>query len=87
MLDSGMLTITVLFFGPAKDAAGGGNTTLSFSAFATVRDVRLRLVERSPEMAGLLATSRIARNRSFAADDEPLADGDELAVIPPVSGG
>jgi molybdopterin synthase sulfur carrier subunit len=41
-----------------------------------------------PEAAGALPTGvRVAVNQSFASADMPLADGDELAFLPPISGG
>jgi molybdopterin synthase catalytic subunit len=51
-----------------------------------VRDAIARIVRDHP----LIAEGRqvvIARNREYVAVDEPLSDGDELALIPPVSGG
>jgi molybdopterin synthase catalytic subunit len=45
------------------------------------------LVADLPVVAGAGSSVRFARNGAYVAVDEPLADGDELAVIPPVAGG
>lgn len=45
-------------------------------------------IERAhPELAGRMSSVRIARNEEFATADQRLADGDTLALIPPVAGG
>ncbi|MCA9258097.1 MAG: MoaD/ThiS family protein [Planctomycetales bacterium] len=53
----------------------------------TVADLRSALVQRWPDMAALIASSRIAVNCEFVDDGRPLADGDRAALILPVSGG
>lgn len=45
------------------------------------------LAARFPALAPRMASVRIARNEQFAVVGEPIADGDVLAVIPPVAGG
>ena len=45
------------------------------------------LVAREPSLRGMLGIVRVAVNQEFANDDQPLHDGDEVALIPPVSGG
>lgn len=60
---------------------------LSLPDGATVADARAWLVRTSPAAADLLARCAIAVNHEYATDDRVLSPGDELAVIPPVSGG
>ncbi|MFC5700596.1 molybdenum cofactor biosynthesis protein MoaE [Cohnella faecalis] len=50
-------------------------------------DVKSRLMTRFPEQADLIAVSFIARNQAFAHDHDIVELGDELALLPPVSGG
>jgi len=45
------------------------------------------LVEEYPDAADLFAACRVAVNREFVSPDSPIADGAEVALIPPVSGG
>ena len=55
---------------------------------ATVGDVLATARARFGEgFAAVLATSRVWRNGEPAADDTPVGEGDEVAVLPPVSGG
>ena len=77
--------MTVLFFAAARDLAGADSIAVEPSA--TVADLRAELARRIPALAGLLAKSAIAVNHDFAEDDRGLQPTDEVAVIPPVSGG
>ncbi|MBI4566961.1 MAG: MoaD/ThiS family protein [Planctomycetes bacterium] len=49
--------------------------------------LRARLGEIFPPLAGIAACSRLAVNQEFADDQAPVRPGDEVALIPPVSGG
>lgn len=76
----------VRLFASYREAAGVGRMELELPPGATVKDALARIVKDHP----LLAEGRqvvIARNREYVTPDEPLADGDEVALIPPVSGG
>lgn len=76
----------VLTFAAATEIVGGAHCTLELPAGATVADLRKSLLQHYPGFAELLSFA-IARNEEYATDDEVLAPGDELVVIPPVSGG
>jgi molybdopterin converting factor small subunit len=52
-----------------------------------VADLRATLARTQPALAKLLRVSAIAINHDFADDSRPLSPGDEVAIIPPVSGG
>lgn len=77
----------VLLFAACREIAGTSELALELPAGARVGDALARLAEREPRLARFLPGCRQARNDRFVALDEPLADGDEVAVIPPVSGG
>jgi molybdopterin synthase catalytic subunit len=47
----------------------------------------MMLRARHPALQGLLPAVRVSVNQAFAPEDAPLSDGDEVALIPPVSGG
>lgn len=81
------MDVTVMFLGPARDAAGRESTTLTLPDGVTLADACTRLFEAFPGLASGRSVLRFAVNRAFAEQDQRLADGDELAVIPPVSGG
>jgi molybdopterin synthase catalytic subunit len=79
------MSIVVLYFAGARDAAGTAREVLATPA--TVGALRRALVEAHPGLGAVLARSRIAVDQEFAADDLTLRDGAEVAVIPPVAGG
>ncbi|MFQ5422971.1 MAG: molybdenum cofactor biosynthesis protein MoaE [Phycisphaerae bacterium] len=81
-----MPTIVVRFYGPARDLVGEPSITLDIANGETVAAVAQRLEKRYPhfrEARGI----RLAVNRAYVPTDHCLVDGDEVAVIPPVSGG
>jgi MoaE-MoaD fusion protein len=80
------MAIEILYFAGARDAAGTPRETLA-SAPATVRDLRRALELAHPGLARILARCRIAVDQEFVEDDAPLADGAEVAIVPPVAGG
>lgn len=81
------LKINVLLLGPARMDNAADRITLALSSPATIDDVRRELATMEPRLAGLLPRCRLAVNRRFADDAQAVANGDEIAVIPPVSGG
>jgi sulfur-carrier protein len=80
-------TIRALFFGRLSESVGGEPLGLTVAAETTAGALRATLAERYPAARAALATCMIAVNRDFASDDRMLADGDEVAFLPPVSGG
>ncbi len=80
------MRVVLRLFASYREAAGVGRMEIELPAGATVRDAIAEIVRRHP----LIAQGRqvvMARNREYVTADEPLADGDEVALIPPVSGG
>ena len=76
------MNVSVRLFAGLRERAGTSQRSLELPEGATVADVWAPL-ELGDEPAGLL----YAINKEYAKVDAPLADGDEVAVIPPVSGG
>ena len=82
------MNVRVLYFAGARDVAGVAEETCALPAtVVTVRDFVRFVGERHPELAPRMESVRVARNERFADADEHLADGDVLALIPPVAGG
>ena len=81
------MTITVKLFAAARDAAGREVEAVDLPPGASVADAEAALRERLPDAAALLGASAFAVNRAYAKRTTKLNDGDELAVLPPVSGG
>ena len=78
--------ITTRLFARLREQAGTDCEQVDLAG-ATVAEVYEALRARHPGLEPDLQLIRPARNQSFADWDEPVADGDEVAFIPPVSGG
>lgn len=78
--------LRVALFAGMAEAAGRRTVELDWTG-GTVADLRRTLAAACPELGPLLARSAVARGDRYAADADPLAAGDDVAVIPPVSGG
>lgn len=81
------MRVRVKLFAALRESVDRAETAVELPAGATAGDVRAALVERHPRLRDLLHACRVARGVEFVADSEPLAEGDEVALIPPVSGG
>ncbi|CAN5604012.1 molybdopterin converting factor subunit 1 [soil metagenome] len=82
-----VLRVRVRLFAMLRERAGWRERELELGAGSTVGDAWRALAEDVPALARYEQVVRFARNGRYAAAAEPLADGDELAVIPPVAGG
>lgn len=82
-----MARIRVLLFAALADAAGLRETSLDVADGAAVGDLPSRLAETFPKLRPLCANVAFAVNAEYAAPGRPLREGDEVALIPPVSGG
>jgi MoaE-MoaD fusion protein len=81
------MRVRVLFFGALKEIAGGAEEDLEIPAGATLEDVFRLYAERHETLQERRSSTLFARNREFARGDAVLSDGDEIAFLPPVSGG
>lgn len=83
--------ITLLYFARLREALGTGQEQLMLPAdINTLRALRAHLAQRGEVWAREMAEGRNLRaavNQAVAAADAPLADGDEVAFFPPVTGG
>jgi molybdopterin converting factor subunit 1 len=80
------MEITVLAFGIAKDIFGGPSATVELANNATTADLKASLEEKYPKLKHL-ASYMVAVNNEYAKDSGLIKERDEVAVIPPVSGG
>lgn len=80
------MKINLLLFGIAKDIIGGSNSEIELPAEATVASLQEQLLIKYPEMEKLKSLM-IAVNQQYVAPDHQIAENDEVAIIPPVSGG
>jgi molybdopterin synthase catalytic subunit len=81
------MRVNVRYFAVVRERLGREGDTLEIPAAADVRAAREALEALHPQLAPMRRHLRVAVNQSMVADDHRLADGDELAIIPPVAGG
>jgi molybdopterin converting factor subunit 1 len=78
------MRVQVLFFGVLKESFGRDSEQVELAEGARVADLVARYEERS---AGWARSIAVAVNREYARPEEVLREGDEVALLPPVSGG
>ncbi len=81
------MKIEALFFASARDAVGASSRTLDVDVGTRVCDVFEMLVAAHPTLGPARDSLRFAVNEDFVDASHELADGDSLALLPPVSGG
>jgi molybdopterin converting factor subunit 1 len=81
------LRLKVLFFGRLKDIIGHAEDFIEAPDAATIEQLFALFTARHPELAKFRSSLVASRNQEFAAWDTPLHSGDEVAFLPPVSGG
>lgn len=82
-----MMQVNVKLFAALRDKAGCDQMTLELPDGATVAAAREAIAGQAPAIGPMLGRIAFALNRRYAQADAELRDGDELALIPPVSGG
>ena len=86
-LEPRTLQVRVLFFGMLKDLIGKEGDALTLNEGATVNSVIDRYQQGIPKLAQLLPSLAISVNQEYASVSTILHDGDEVGLLPPVSGG
>ncbi len=81
-----MTTLRIKAFGITRDIVGSRELTLELGDQKTVSGLKKILAEKCPSIKGLKSLV-IAVNNEYANDSQPLTESDEIALIPPVSGG
>jgi len=81
------MRITVRLFARLRDLAGSGELTRDVPAQATVQTVWRSLVAEFPALAEYEQSMSVAVNTDYSRMTAAVSDGDEVAFLPPVSGG
>jgi molybdopterin converting factor subunit 1 len=81
------IRVKVLFFGRLKEIAGGAEEFVELAPGSRIEQLFATFVARQPEFASYRRSVVASRNQEFAAWSTPLESGDEIAFLPPVSGG
>ena len=80
------MEINILAFGVAKDILGGASVSVQLTNDATVYNLKYLLEDKYPRLKRL-ASYMVAVNDEYALDGDTIHERDEIAIIPPVSGG
>ena len=80
------MEINILAFGVAKDILGGASVSVQLTNDATVYNLKYILEDKYPRLKQL-ASYMVAVNDEYALDGDTIHERDEIAIIPPVSGG
>jgi molybdopterin synthase sulfur carrier subunit len=82
------MTIRVLYFAAVRELVGLAEEQIELPAqLQSLEQLAQFLCERHSQLAGRLGAVRFAKNEEFAEPQATLADGDVIALIPPVAGG
>jgi molybdopterin converting factor subunit 1 len=81
------MRVQVLFFGVLKDIVGRPSEALELDEGATVGDVLQHYESRIPKLGQVLPSVALSVNQHYAGPGAVLGEGDEVALLPPVSGG
>jgi molybdopterin synthase catalytic subunit/molybdopterin synthase sulfur carrier subunit len=79
--------LRILFFAHLKDVTGEAQVEWKMDRSLDVEELWQRLAGAYPELARFRGTVRLARNGEYSGAETRFGDGDEVALIPPVSGG
>jgi len=87
MLNGQCSMVNVKLFAVYQEVYGKSELSLSFPEAATVSDVLDYLIQEKPELAKWRDVTRFGVNLQFVPAETVINDGDEIVLIPPVSGG
>lgn len=81
------MKLRVLLFAQCADIVGSRELSLNLEDGSTVGELVEHLVDKHPPMAGLVRSMMLSVNQEYVESEQILHDGDEVALITPVSGG
>ena len=81
------MRVTIRLFARLRDLAGSGELVRDVSSPATVQSIWNDLVAEMPGLSEYERTMSVAVNADYSRMSAPVDDGDEVAFLPPVSGG
>jgi molybdopterin converting factor subunit 1 len=84
---SARIRLKVLFFGRIRELCGLSEESIQMAEGATLEEVFTSYALRFPKLSGFHSSLVASRNQEFAAWDTKVTEGDEIAFLPPVSGG
>ncbi len=85
--DENDIYVKILFFGAARDAVGVEEINLDIPFPASVSNVKKAVFSRHEKLSAFAKSLMIAVNEEYATDETTIKNRDEVAFLPPVSGG
>ena len=82
------MRVKLLMFAGCREAVGRKELEIELpETVSTASEAMEVVLSRFPQLQGISKSAAVAVNAEYVAGDAPVADGDEIAIIPPVSGG
>jgi len=81
------MRVKVLLFGQLKDIVGRAEESLDLQPGTNMAAIVARYAERYPQLQGLTRSIACSINQEYAQGTAVLSEGDEVGLLPPVSGG
>jgi len=81
------MTVKVLYFASIRDITGKGTESFELGSGASLKALLDQLATQYPPVGEMLASTMVSVNQEYVEPDATLSEGDEVALIPPVSGG
>ncbi|MCL5959797.1 MAG: molybdopterin converting factor subunit 1 [Chloroflexi bacterium] len=81
------MRVRVRLFASQREVVGQRELELDMPGGSTASDVLSRLTSEYPRLAGVASSTMLAVNREYVDQKTKLKEGDEVALLPPVSGG
>lgn len=81
------MNVQVLCFARLREIVGDASAQLECASGARIAEVWENLSRAHPQLAALRSSTRAARNGALVGFEQELAEGDEIAFLPPVGGG
>ena len=79
--------VTVLYFARCREITGTSQETMELPDFVTEDTILSHVETKYPDMGSMKGRLTVAHNQSYMTTGVELSDSDEIALIPPVSGG
>ncbi len=86
-MSKSLINVTIKLFAAYQEVYGQSELKISFPQPTTVEDILDYLIRGKPELEKLRNVTRFGVNLQFVAADTVINEGDEIVLIPPVSGG